>query len=63
MIANRIQQTVADEKWEHRGVTVSVGVSSLGDSKINNVDDLLKSADMALYAAKEGGRNRVVKYA
>jgi len=39
-------------------VTVSVGVSVLqsGDHK----DSLIERADVCLYAAKRGGRNRVV---
>lgn len=40
-------------------VTVSVGVSSLKRGP-DNVEDLMKRADLALYEAKTGGRNRVV---
>ncbi len=40
-------------------VTVSVGVSSLKRGP-DSVQDLMKRADLALYEAKTGGRNRVV---
>jgi two-component system, cell cycle response regulator len=40
-------------------VTVSVGVSSLSRG-VDSVGDLMKRADVALYEAKNGGRNRVV---
>ena len=40
-------------------VTVSVGVSSLKRGP-DTVEDLMKRADLALYEAKSGGRNRVV---
>lgn len=39
-------------------VTVSLGVAATGSS-IGNMEQLLKAADDALYAAKRGGRNRV----
>ena len=41
-------------------VTVSVGVASLQSEQEETLDGLLKRADEALYAAKNGGRNRVV---
>ncbi|PZN58083.1 MAG: PleD family two-component system response regulator [Proteobacteria bacterium] len=40
-------------------VTISVGVSSLRKGP-DSVRDLMKRADLALYEAKRGGRNRVV---
>ena len=40
-------------------VTVSVGLSSLKRG-LDSVAELLKRADVALYEAKSGGRNRVV---
>jgi len=39
-------------------VTASVGVAST-PSKSADLDDLLRAADNALYAAKHGGRNTV----
>ncbi|WP_433073568.1 GGDEF domain-containing protein [Dactylosporangium sp. CA-052675] len=49
----------------HRGmaaapdVTVSVGVACLPHDA-GTIEDLARRADQALYAAKDGGRNRVV---
>ena len=41
------------------GVTVSIGVACIGP-RIKDMQDLIQSADKALYRAKSEGRNRVV---
>ena len=63
-IAERLRLSVAStpiplERNQHFRFFVSIGVTNLlaGDQ---NVDDMLKRADAALYAAKNAGRNRVV---
>jgi diguanylate cyclase (GGDEF)-like protein len=39
-------------------VTISLGVTK-ATPNTSNLEELLKSADRALYAAKQGGRNRL----
>lgn len=41
--------------------TVSIGISVYPDHGVN-MDELLKNADIAVYKAKETGRNRIVMY-
>jgi diguanylate cyclase (GGDEF)-like protein len=41
-------------------VTASMGVAEFGSRENDSLDRLLHRADKALYAAKAGGRNRVV---
>ncbi len=53
---SRIVTPVADGAGSQ--VTISVGVATLGSSR-RDLDELLASADHALYQAKEAGRNRV----
>jgi two-component system chemotaxis family response regulator WspR len=44
-------------------VTMSIGVASMVPSPKSSVEELIAQADQALYAAKRGGRNRVVNAA
>lgn len=64
IVAERMRAAVAEEPFMLDGrktlrVTVSAGVAVTGDSG-DKLDDLLKRADDALYAAKNAGRNRVI---
>src|SRR5688572_23144488 len=57
-IGERIRKQVERTEFPGRSVTVSVGIASCS----NNVDtarDLISAADVALYAAKNHGRNNV----
>lgn len=65
IIAERIRATVQAQveieaaKPEKRTITISIGAARLQPS-VTSVADFVELADKALYAAKEGGRNRVV---
>ncbi|OON59812.1 diguanylate cyclase [Massilia sp. KIM] len=73
MVAQRIRASVAAEPvdlgtGEQVNVTVSIGVSTLSDFERDHAiegvaQDLVATADSALYKAKAGGRNQVVTLA
>ena len=63
-IAERLRTAVAQcpvalPGGEEIRVTVSIGMTSMFDGQGKTLDELLKQADLALYAAKRAGRNAV----
>lgn len=60
-VRTAVEENVVDDEVGELKVTISLGVAQIGCSESNGVEDsaaILKRADTALYAAKEGGRNR-----
>ena len=59
-ILNAVREFVFLETSRPTRVTVSGGVATFpSDAAIDSIESLIRAADMALYAAKEGGRDRV----
>ncbi len=61
----RLRRMVEEYDFDYNGVkakvTASIGLT-MNYSNLNSSADILKSADEALYRAKEEGRNRVILY-
>lgn len=68
LFAERIRKRIASLGWKVQGkevkITTSIGVHCVVEEALEqdnfDIDGLLNCADQALYAAKAGGRNRVV---
>lgn len=60
-ICEQYQITCSEQLTPAHG-TLSIGVSTVADEQRANFDDLLRTADAALYEAKSGGKNRVVSF-
>lgn len=64
--AERLRTLVEGHAFVHEGkrmpVTMSVGVAAVPEIDVREADVFVQCADEALYAAKQGGRNRVVMY-
>jgi diguanylate cyclase (GGDEF)-like protein len=62
-LAERLRQTLAGGPVPEVGlsITASFGVAGFAAADDESWEDLFRRADAALYAAKEGGRNRVVR--
>ena len=65
IFAERVRVRVAENSFTSAvgplRVTVSVGVSMFPDEGLETVDAVISRADLALYRAKAGGRNRVMR--
>ena len=63
-LAEDILQRLRDANLDYRhhsiSVTASMGVAAVRPSERNQPEDLLRAADMAMYRAKEEGRDRLV---
>jgi len=61
IVAEKICQNFRDAKFDVIGnITVSVGVASYDENEV--VEDWIKRADLALYQAKQSGRNKWVAW-
>jgi diguanylate cyclase (GGDEF)-like protein len=65
LAAERMRDRIQSLRVPHTGsswgvLTISVGLAVLDSAHIKSASDVLKTADEALYRAKELGRNRVV---
>ncbi len=65
LLAERLRQSVEHLSFEVPGaslfVTVSIGVVMIS-GEMSGIDDMLRSADAAMYRAKHCGGNRVMQY-
>lgn len=58
--AEELRLAVARSTWETGQITVSIGIATF--IQMDSDTTLLKKADLALYASKENGRNRVTHF-
>jgi diguanylate cyclase (GGDEF)-like protein len=62
--AERLRQEIARHEFKTGDrithITVSVGVATFPSDDVDSASTLLRQADLALYRAKEQGRNRVM---
>ncbi len=55
-------QSVVTAAGRKRPITASIGISLFGESERLSAEDLLVNADLAMYDAKEAGRDRFATY-
>jgi diguanylate cyclase (GGDEF)-like protein len=59
-VAERIRARVETQKFAGRKITISIGIARFPEDG-ETADEVISSADEALYAAKRSGRNRVMQ--
>lgn len=57
-LANQFREHVRQQSWDGVAITISMGISEAAPSR--SVTDIVAGADMALYKAKNEGRDRVI---
>jgi two-component system, chemotaxis family, response regulator WspR len=65
-VAEKIRKAVSKvniKRGPDEHVTISCGVATSMQNSKSSAEELLKAADLALYAAKKSGRNKVVHFA
>lgn len=62
VVAEKFRKKIENTDIQSMRVTVSIGVSAYPQAQAKSAEELIKLADNALYAAKKGGRNRVVRW-
>ncbi len=63
-VAETLRESIAAQNIHYKytetdGVTITAGVTSFRGEYLNSIDEMIKSADDALYEGKSTGRNRV----
>lgn len=59
-LAERLRAAIEGMEFENIPITSSFGVTEF--SPEDELDTLVRRADLALYTAKESGRNRIISY-
>lgn len=59
-VAERIRTRVEEQEFAGRKITLSIGIAEFPENG-ETADEVISSADEALYDAKRNGRNRVVR--
>ena len=63
ILREKVSRTILSRKDDEEiPITISLGISCWNPGEKNDLTELLNQADMALYQAKESGRNRVVLF-
>jgi diguanylate cyclase (GGDEF)-like protein len=65
LLAEKIRLALEQSKIQHSQsplgvVTISIGISALSGAEVDTPENLVDTADKALYIAKSSGRNRTV---